>query len=100
MEERVALNREEQRRVIILSQIEKGVMTSKLATEQIWVSLRHVRRLIAAYRKVVTGRSDHPGTAAAGSGTPGRGCWYRRFRSNRSHQKGIPPIGGIPLASN
>ncbi len=51
MERKVTLNREEQRRVMVLNEVEKGVMTATQAATVMDVSLRQVRRLLAAYRQ-------------------------------------------------
>lgn len=64
MEGMVTLNSKEQKRVKVLNEIEKGVMTAKQAAGIMNVSLRHVRRLIAAYRK--------EGIAALAHGNRGR----------------------------
>jgi len=45
------LNRKEQRRLVVLNQVETGKMTGREADEILGLSLRHVRRLLAAYRK-------------------------------------------------
>jgi transposase len=51
MKERVTLNKKEQKRLMVLNQIERGVMTAGEAAEVLGLSLRHVRRILAAYRK-------------------------------------------------
>jgi len=51
MEGRVTLNRKEQVRLMVLNQAEKGEMKGREAGEVLGVSIRQVRRLIAAYRK-------------------------------------------------
>jgi transposase len=51
MEERVTLNQKEQGRVMVLNQVEMGKMTGGEASEVLGLSLRHLRRLLAAYRK-------------------------------------------------
>ena len=51
MKERVTLNKKEQKRLMVLNQIERGVMTAREAAEVLGLSLRHVRRILAAYRK-------------------------------------------------
>ncbi len=50
MEGKVTLNQEEQRRVMVLNEVEKGMMTAKQAAAVMDVSLRQVRRLVAEYR--------------------------------------------------
>jgi transposase len=51
MKEMVALNKKEQRRLVVLNQVETGRMRGWEAAEVLTLSLRHVRRLLAAYRK-------------------------------------------------
>jgi transposase len=51
MEERVTLNKNEQKRLMVLNQIEQGVMIAGEAAAVLGLSLRHVRRILAAYRK-------------------------------------------------
>ncbi len=50
MKEMVTLNRKEQRRLVVLNQVETGKMIGREAAEVIDLSLRQVRRLLAAYR--------------------------------------------------
>jgi transposase len=64
MKEKVTLNRKEQIRLVVLNQVEAGKMTIKEATGVLELSLRHVRRLLAAYRK--------EGAAALAHGNRGR----------------------------
>jgi len=64
MKERVTLNRKEQRRLVVLNQVEIGKMIGKEAAEVLDLSLRHVRRILAAYRK--------EGAAALAHGNRGR----------------------------
>jgi transposase len=51
MEGKVTLSKKEASRVNILNEVEKGVITGKQAATVMNVSLRHERRLLAAYRK-------------------------------------------------
>ena len=51
MKEIVTLNRKEQKRLMVLNQMETGKMAGKSAAEVLGISLRHVRRILAAYRK-------------------------------------------------
>jgi len=51
MEGMVILNKKEQRRVMVLNGIEKGVMTGRQAAGLMDISLRQVRRVLAGYRK-------------------------------------------------
>jgi len=51
MKEMVILNKKEQRRLVVLNQAETGKMTGREAAEVLGLSLRQVRRILAAYRK-------------------------------------------------
>ena len=51
MERMVILNKKEQRRLVILNHVEKGQLQMKEAAEMMGVSLRHVKRLLSAYRQ-------------------------------------------------
>ena len=51
MKEKVTLNVKEQKRLLVLNEILSGRMTGQEAAEVMGLSLRHTRRLIAAYRK-------------------------------------------------
>jgi transposase len=51
MKEKVTLNVKEQKRLLVLNEILAGRMTGQEAAEMLGLSLRHTRRLIAAYRK-------------------------------------------------
>jgi len=51
MKEMVTLNKKEQKRLMVLNQVETGGITVREAAEVLTLSLRHVRRLLAAYRK-------------------------------------------------
>jgi transposase len=51
MKERVTLNKKEQRRLMVLNEVERGDMVGKEAAEVLSLSLRQVRRILAAYRK-------------------------------------------------
>ncbi len=62
--ETVTLNRKEQKRLFVFNQVEKGKMSDREAAEVLGLSLRHVRRLLAAYRK--------EGAAALAHGNRGR----------------------------
>jgi len=64
MEGKVTLSKKEQNRVAVLIEVEKGVMTGKQAAVVMNISLRHARRLLAAYRK--------EGIAALAHGNRGR----------------------------
>ena len=64
MKEMVILNKKEQERLVVLNQVEMGKMIGKEAAELLNLSLRHVRRILAAYRK--------EGAAALAHGNRGR----------------------------
>ncbi len=64
MEERVTLNRKEQKRLVVLNQVERGGMTAREGAEVLCLSLRQIRRILAAYRK--------EGAAALAHGNRGR----------------------------
>jgi transposase len=51
MKEMVALNKKEQRRLMVLNEVEVGKVTVREAAEVLGLSLRHVRRIVTAYRK-------------------------------------------------
>jgi len=58
------LNRREQKRLVVLNQMEKGKMIGREAAEVLGLYLRHVRRILAVYRK--------EGAAALAHGNRGR----------------------------
>jgi transposase len=64
MNEKVTLNRKEQKRLKVLNEVIAGNMTGKQAAEMLDLSLRHVRRLLAGYRQ--------EGVAALAHGNRGR----------------------------
>jgi len=47
----VTLNRKEQKRLMVLNQMEVGWMRGMEATEVLGLSLPHLRRILAAYTK-------------------------------------------------
>lgn len=51
MKEKVTLNVKEQKRLLVLNEVLAGRMTGQEAAEVVGLSLRHTRRLIAAYRQ-------------------------------------------------
>ena len=51
MKEMVALNKKEQNRLMVLNGVEVGKVIAREAAEVLGLSLRHVRRILAAYRK-------------------------------------------------
>lgn len=64
MKEMVTLNKKEQKRLMVLNQVEMGKISGREAAEVLDLSLRHVRRILAAYRK--------EGAAALAHGNRGR----------------------------
>jgi transposase len=64
MKERVTLNKKEQRRLMVLNLVGAGKMTAEEAGGLLGLSMRHVRRILAAYRK--------EGAAALAHGNRGR----------------------------
>ncbi len=67
MEGLVTLSREEQKRLKVLNQVERGEAVGWEAAQVLGVSLRHIRRLLAAYRK--------EGAQALAHGNRGRKPW-------------------------
>ena len=51
MKEMVILNKKEHRRLAVLNDVERGKLIGREAAELLDLSLRHVRRILAAYRK-------------------------------------------------
>jgi len=51
MKEMVTLNRKEQKRLVVLNKVEQGKMIGGEAAEVLDLSLRHVRRILAVYRR-------------------------------------------------
>jgi hypothetical protein len=64
MKEKVTLNVKEQKRLMVLNEILAGRLTGQEAAEVLGLSLRHTRRLIAAYRQ------------------EGRQCWLMEIVGN------------------
>ncbi len=64
MEGMVTLSNKEQKRLLVLNRVEAVRMTGRQAAEVMGISLRHMRRLMAAYRK--------EGAAALAHGNRGR----------------------------
>ncbi len=64
MKERVTLTKKEQSRLMVLNAVEVGRIIGREAAELLGLSLRHVRRILAAYRK--------EGAAALAHGNRGR----------------------------
>lgn len=59
MERVVTLNKREQKRLMVLNQVEKGKMRGGEAAVVLGISLRHVRRLLASYRREGAGGLAH-----------------------------------------
>ena len=53
VKERVTLNKKEQNRSMVLSWVARGMMTAREAGEVLGLSLRQVKRILAAYRREV-----------------------------------------------
>jgi transposase len=51
MEGKVTLNKKEQKRLMVLNQVDRGDMAGKQGAEVLGLSLRHTMRVLAAYRK-------------------------------------------------
>ncbi len=51
MNEKVTLNRKEQKRLKVLNEVIVGHMTGQQAAEMLDLSLRHIRRMLARYRQ-------------------------------------------------
>ncbi|MBF6607065.1 MAG: ISNCY family transposase [Chloroflexi bacterium] len=64
MKETIALNNKEQRRLMVLNQVLQGHLTAYEAGELLGLSVRQIRRMVAAYRK--------EGAAALSHGNRGR----------------------------
>ena len=64
MTETFALTREELRRVEVMSRVDSGLLTAREAAKLLELSVRQVRRILAAYRK--------EGPAALAHGNRGR----------------------------
>jgi len=62
--EKVTLNNKEQKRLLVMNEVLAGRMTGEEAAEMLGLTLRHTRRLIAAYRRL--------GAAALAHGNRGR----------------------------
>jgi len=59
MEGLVTLSKREQKRLIVLNEVEKGKLRGREAAEVLALSLRHVRRLLADYRREGAGGLAH-----------------------------------------
>lgn len=76
MNEKVTLNRKEQKRLKVLNEVIAGHMTGKQAAEMLDLSLRHVRRMLAGYRQ--------EGLAALAHGNRGRASPRRTAEAIRA----------------
>jgi transposase len=59
MERKVTLNKKEQKRLMVLNCVEKGKMRGGEATTVLGLSVRHIQRLLAAYRREGAGALAH-----------------------------------------
>ena len=57
--ETITLNRKEQQRVMVLNRVERRELTAAQAGELMGLSVRQVRRLVAAYRREGVGAIAH-----------------------------------------
>lgn len=64
MKDRVTLNKKEQNRLVVLNRVGSGTITAREAAEILGLSVRQVRRILAAYRR--------EGAAALAHGNRGR----------------------------
>ena len=69
MEKRVTLNAREQRRLQVLNKVESGQVTASEAGELLGLSVRQIRRLLAAYRREGAAGLEH---GNRGRVSPGR----------------------------
>ena len=76
MKEKVILNKKEQRRLMVLNKVESGEMSSREAAEVLGLSIRHIRRTLAGYRR--------EGAAALAHGNRGRKPWNALNDETRS----------------
>lgn len=104
MEGIVTLNKKEQKRLMVLNLVEKGKMGGGAAAAVLDISLRHTRRLLAAYRGTGAGALAHgnrgrvPTNALDGgikkrvielAGTTYAGCNTQHFTELLSEREGI-----------
>ena len=76
MKEEVTLNRKEQKRLLVMNELERGEITGNKAADIVGMSLRHVKRLRAAYRR--------DGAAALAHGNRGRKPFHTLSTENRN----------------
>ena len=67
MDGKVTLTARDQVRMMTLNRVLEGALTAGEAADQLGLTERQVRRLVAAYRK--------EGAAAIPGAPSGRGCW-------------------------
>ena len=103
--EKVTLNNKEQKRLLVLNEVLAGRVTGQEASEVLGLSLRHTRRLLAAYREAgggwagpwqpwatagqqAGGRSGRGDSASGQERIPGlqRQALYRRVSRATRHQ--------------
>jgi len=72
MEGMVTLDKKEQKRLMVLNHVEKGKMVAEEAAMVLDISLRHVRRLLAAYRRQGAGALAHGNRGRKPPNTVGR----------------------------
>src|SRR5512141_2356462 len=77
MTETFALTREELRRIEVLSRVDSGLLTASEAAKLLELSVRQVRRILAAYRK--------EGPAALAHGNRGRKPKHAISEQTRQH---------------
>ena len=68
MKEKVTLNAREQKRLQVLNGVESGEITAQVAGELLGLSVRQIRRLLAAYREKGAAGLAHGRGAASDSG--------------------------------
>lgn len=104
MKELVILNKEESKRSMVLSQVERGKMSKRGAAEVLGVSVRHLKRILAAYRKegaeaLAHGNRGKTPCNALDTGTKDRvvelaqstytGCNHQHFTELLAEREGI-----------
>ncbi len=104
MKELVTLNKEESKRSMVLGQVEQGKMSRREAAEVLGVSVRHLKRILAAYRKegaeaLAHGNRGKTPSNALDTGTKERvvklaksaysGCNHQHFTELLAEREGI-----------
>jgi transposase len=59
MQERVTLTRQEQKRVMVIGEVDRGMLRGREGAAVLGISVRHLRRLMAAYRRDGVGGLAH-----------------------------------------